>query len=299
MSELKAAWGSTLSVAELAAVRSEGFDPVGQVMGSCVHQVYAYLQTSNLGGAWGGGGVIGGGIAGGVGIGGGFGYGSQGGRGGWGGPLGGSPFGAGQMGGGGIWSVQELSDYSQALRSARNLALERMSAEAAGSHGVVGVRLNLRWLDESARILEFTALGTAVRAAGREVSSAPFLSLLSGEEFAKLLRGGYVPCGVAMGISALAVAGSPVGNWAMMGPGYEVQEFSQAAARARTSAVSRMEEDLRRMGADGAVGSQVVARVQHQEGAGYPIRIVEFSAVGTAVMRFGRDDDPLDAVLGL
>ena len=49
--------------------------------------------------------------------------------------------------------------------------------------------------------LEFTALGTAVRARGNTRPKKPFTSHVTGQEFAKLIHAGYVPTGLVLGIS--------------------------------------------------------------------------------------------------
>ena len=41
-----ATWGSVLSVAEFAAVRSVGFEPVGQVFGAAVYPLFATAAVS-------------------------------------------------------------------------------------------------------------------------------------------------------------------------------------------------------------------------------------------------------------
>ncbi len=75
---------------------------------------------------------------------------------------------------GGMWvGNTELTDYTQAVYTARHLAMHRLSEEAAreGAHGVVGVTIEheietyeVKVNDQERRdlIVQFTALGTAV-----------------------------------------------------------------------------------------------------------------------------------------
>ena len=49
--------------------------------------------------------------------------------------------------------------------------------------------------------IEFTVIGTAVRAGGCSPLRRPFASDLSGPDFAKLIMTGWVPAGIALGIS--------------------------------------------------------------------------------------------------
>jgi uncharacterized protein YbjQ (UPF0145 family) len=108
-------WSSDLSVAELAAVRAVGFDPVGLVMGTSIYRI-AYQVARGLGGGWRPSG-----------------------------PVDNFPCLHGYyhegMANGWNW---ENSNYAAAMSAARELAMERMvqEAEALGAHGVVGLRLH-------------------------------------------------------------------------------------------------------------------------------------------------------------
>ena len=79
----------------------------------------------------------------------------------------------------------------QAMYQARDTAIGRMTAECArlGGHGVVGVRVSRGSFPLGG--LEFTAIGTAVRAPGAAGGrQEPFTSDLSGQDFAKLITAG-------------------------------------------------------------------------------------------------------------
>jgi uncharacterized protein YbjQ (UPF0145 family) len=60
---------------------------------------------------------------------------------------------------------QELTIYTQGLYDARELAMERMQTEAAelAADGIVGVRLNENHHEWGAHVIEFFAVGTAVK----------------------------------------------------------------------------------------------------------------------------------------
>src|ERR1700727_3960861 len=69
----------------------------------------------------------------------------------------------------GRWSQnQELQVLTQAMYSARELAMARMRAEAdhLGADGIVGVQLRMQNYVWGESVLEFIATGTAVRALG-------------------------------------------------------------------------------------------------------------------------------------
>ena len=97
----------------------------------------------------------------------------------------------------------------QSLHEGRRTALDRMAAECArlGGHGVVGAVVRVTEIPATsltAAAIEFTVMGTAVRVAGCPALARPFATELSGADFAKLVMGGWVPAGIALGI---AVAG--------------------------------------------------------------------------------------------
>src|SRR5207247_10062224 len=74
----------------------------------------------------------------------------------------------------------EMPNYTQALYDARELALERMQAEAESvqAHGIVGVKLQQSNHGWDSHVLEFFAIGTAViRERQVEAVSAPQLML--------------------------------------------------------------------------------------------------------------------------
>src|ERR1700730_16637805 len=78
----------------------------------------------------------------------------------------------------------------EAMYQARRVTVDRMTAGCAGlgGHGVVGVNLSSGSFFLGG--LEFTAIGTAVRATGAAGLRVPFTSALSGQDFARLITAG-------------------------------------------------------------------------------------------------------------
>ncbi len=75
----------------------------------------------------------------------------------------------------------EMTNYTQALYDARELAMERMQSEAVGlnAQGVVGAQIVERSHGWGSHVIEFFAVGTAVvTVADRHEIQAPSLSLL-------------------------------------------------------------------------------------------------------------------------
>ncbi len=179
----------------------------------------------------------------------------------------------------------ELAVVTQAHLEARGLALGRLQQEATslGAHGVVGVRLTTRAYEWGPGLLEFTAIGTAVRLRGAPAAQTPFLSDLSGEDFWTLIRSGYLPKGLAMGFSAYFVYS--YGNmWSFRNQ--ELTAYSDGVYQARHRAMQRLQGDLVRLNADGVVGVKVDAKRQLIGGDdNNPAHLeVEFFALGTAIV---------------
>ena len=171
------AFTSALSTQEFAAIRSVGFSLAGQVMGSAVFNVGWSYSGCGYVGAYGG-------FAGGYN------------RGGF----------SGQGMGYGMYTpapVVDVPAVAHLLEQARHRAVERMRAECLGlaGDGVVGVRLSVRPFYQNG--LEFMAIGTAIRADGKVHPKHPFTSDLSGQDFAKLMRAGFVPVDLVQGVGAV------------------------------------------------------------------------------------------------
>ena len=158
------------------------------------------------------------------------------------------------------WSSGELTVLTQAFYEARHLALGRLYQEAAllGATGVVGVRLEKREYEWGSSLLEFAAIGTAIRETDApppaEGTAKPFLSDLSGEEFWMLRQTGFRPVGVAVGNCTYYQVPSwntqNVTNGGWLGGAWtnqELPDYTQALYNARSLAMSRMEHEARQV----------------------------------------------------
>jgi len=275
MAEIRASgtWGSALTSDEFAAIRSVGFEPAGQVLGACVYNI-GYTGGYNCPGSWGA----------------------------WG-------YGGGAMPVRTTTQVSSRAGYGsyaplvQAMYEARHKALDRMTAECEelNGHGVVGVRLTIGAFPAGG--LEFKAIGTAVRAPGVGPVSTwrhrgsrpkrPFTSDLSGQDFAKLIMKGWVPAGLALGISI----GSRHDDWLTVGQtrwgsgNAEVTGYTELVNDARHDARQQLERDVARLGGEGVVIADMQMRVREREcpvQEGRRDHIVEVTTIGTAIARFAR-----------
>lgn len=219
----------------------------------------------------------------------------------------------------------EVTALSQTIALARELALERLSAEARllGAQGVVGVKLRLRKTEVSAwknQLLtspfrfEVTMTGTAVRGGEIARKKPLFTSHLSGEETWKLERAGYAPCALVMGNCALVQILSNFmrsrfflvrlqgkrGN-------FEVTQYTNALYAARKTALERLELDAYNSGARKVVGVQIevetysdIAELGWRGEIAKPFQIFSLCALGTAIRFLPRPENaPIQTILEL
>jgi uncharacterized protein YbjQ (UPF0145 family) len=181
---------------------------------------------------------------------------------------------------------QELDVLTQAMYHARELAMTRMEEEAdqLGADGVVGVRLEVGRHEWGGELAEFVAIGTAVKHAEGELhrapSGRPFTSDLSGQDFWTLLSSGYRPVGLVLGNCVYHVAHQNVGRWVgNVGRNREMPNYTQALYDARELAMDRMQAEAESLEAEGIVGVEL-----HERSHGWSSHIIEFLAIGTAII---------------
>lgn len=254
-------WTSSLTVEEFAALRSVGFEPVGQVMGSTVHNLaWWYRSSADCGYRQ----VL----------------------------LGAGPAQTVTSGMRGAWSG--YGAYVDTLYRARRTAMGRMAAECAalGGDGVVAVRLTIAPFQGASNHLEFQAVGTAVRAAGDVRPGRVFRSHLSGQDFGKLIKSGWVPVDLVLGTSIgvrhddRAVQRSAVA----FAPAQEVGGWTELVSVTRHEARGHLLADAARTGGDGVVLSGVDLQVRRREcrhgGDHQHDHVVETTVIGTAIAEF-------------
>lgn len=197
-------------------------------------------------------------------------------------------------------SSSELTVLTHAFYEARHLALGRLQQEAQllGATGVVGVRLEHKKYEWGTSLLEFQAIGTAIRetdAPRPDERLKPFLSDLSGADFWMLRQAGYRPVGIAVGnctyycIPGWSTQSATMGG--VFGGGWvnqELTDYTQAVYSARALAMDRMEIEARAAGAIGVVGADIAVEVEprHVDTGNNTHRldmIYHFTAIGTAI----------------
>jgi uncharacterized protein YbjQ (UPF0145 family) len=189
----------------------------------------------------------------------------------------------------------EYMVLSQAMYTARMNAINRLIAETnkVGGDGVVGVKLGYR--PHSAEALEFTAIGTAIRrrdgqgAGYRQASGAPFTSHLDAKEFYQLLNVGWCPVSFVLGTCVYHIAVQGVmQTMRQMGQNIELPQWTQGFYDARELAMTRLQAEGERDGAQGVVG--VTAVTSEWVWGGHTL---EFYVSGTSVRRTGEERGPL------
>jgi uncharacterized protein YbjQ (UPF0145 family) len=268
-------WGSALSADEFAAIRSVGFEPVGQVFGAAVYSAGGTSGYSCPGAGSSGDGL--------------------------------PPRPATQVSGRG--ALGSFGPLVQTMDLARHTAVGRMITECAGlgGHGVVGVRLSRESFPLGGP--QFTALGTAIRAPGAaHPQPVPFTGEVSGQDFAKLITAGWVPAGLVLGISIGSRHDDrKTARQARWGSGNaEVAGWTELVSQSRDDARRQLESDVGRLGAEGVVIAAMEMRVRERdcpETVGRRDHIVEATLIGTAVARFSRagqrHDGPALAIMSL
>jgi uncharacterized protein YbjQ (UPF0145 family) len=167
------------------------------------------------------------------------------------------------MGSGWYTSSQELRTLTDAYNDCRRRALARLRTEAelAGADGVVGLRVTAARYDWAADLIEFQAVGTAVRAPGLRAEGGPALTNLSGQDCALLLAAGHRPCGV---VGATSVAFGTLYTWTQPIPttawgawaNVEMVGATETWYHARHRVLERIERDAAALGAGGVVATR-------------------------------------------
>jgi uncharacterized protein YbjQ (UPF0145 family) len=190
-----------------------------------------------------------------------------------------------------LWRRSEA--YARLLYQGHRVAAERMAAQCAalGGDGVVGVGIDVAPYPGDKRARQFTATGTAVRAAGSFRTSSPFLAGLGAQDFTKLMVAGWVPADIAIGTACTWgswSSGTAPRRWD--DGNRELERWTEAVALAREQARDQMQADAARSGADGIVlGARDTHVTVHKLGpwrsaGGYCV--AEATCIGTAIAQF-------------
>lgn len=203
----------------------------------------------------------------------------------------------GRFGGRGEGETMELTTQADAWNEARRLAIARLREEAqlAGADAVLGVHVRRSFRDWSSDLVEFVAVGTAVRSTTHDFGDdAPLLCNLSGQDVAKLAAHGFWPVGIVGGSTVAYVAtgsrqqqrsGGLFSSWSNQ----ELPDFTQGLYDARAMAMSHLERDAHALHAHGVVGVAIDRDQREYErevnNTSYTDLIITMHVLGTAIVQ--------------
>ena len=174
----------------------------------------------------------------------------------------------------------EVTQYSQVFNKTRHLALERIEADAKsyGANAVVGIRTSILPLMGATEML---MIGTASHhpALGPEYSERPITSHLTCSEMWNLIRLGYMPIRLVLGVSvySLGITGGIAAMFRGLARG-EIPQLTTLIYDARENAILQIAKEAEACGADEVVGIKTFIS---QLGS----NMIEFMAVGTAAKK--------------
>jgi uncharacterized protein YbjQ (UPF0145 family) len=176
------------------------------------------------------------------------------------------------------WASGEIGYASSAWHSAFGAAIERIGAECArvDAQGVVGVRVDVSIHRHAVHVV---LVGTAVAPSTGGRPGRPFVSDLSGRDFALLQNAGWETCGLAHGAAFVYAPRRTAGDTiSQRTQNVELTTFTNALYAARESAMERFQTSALRMGAAGVVA------VRMNEGPmNFAHHAIGFAVYGTAV----------------
>ena len=247
-----APWDSLLSAQEFAALAGVGFEPVGQVLGTTVVHLGYASRAGKCSGRYAY--TLRTDLA----------------------SVVGGPFGA------------RLRKLYGVRRTALSRALEECGE--LGGDGIIGATLSIRPFPAGGT--EFTVQGTAVRARSTIRPAAPFGSHLSAQDFARLLRSGWVPAALVFGIALGARHDDmhtrrETRRWTVADR--EVRSYTALVRDTRRDAREQLEREVAAVGADGVVVDGLTLQISEracptQEGQHDHVAVA--TILGTAVVAF-------------
>jgi uncharacterized protein YbjQ (UPF0145 family) len=207
--------------------------------------------------------------------------------------------------------TQELSNQTDAYNEARRLAVGRLREEAiaVGADAVVGVHVRRTLRDWSTDLVEFVAIGTAVRSERYDLGPEPLLCNLSGQDVAKLVSHGFWPVGIVGGSTvAYVVTGTRQqrSTTSFFGSGLSNQElpdYTQGLYDARALAMERVTRGAHELHAHGVVGVDVERDMKPYErevnNVSYRDLIITMHILGTAIVEMQDGPPPPEKYIAL
>lgn len=178
----------------------------------------------------------------------------------------------------------EVTQFSNVFNTTRNLALERITAEARArnANSIIGIRTSILPIGVSG-VQEMVMIGTAsynpqIQEAAN-MAGGIVTSDLTAEETWNVTKAGYVPLKLLLGTSvfSLGIAGGIRASLRDLVKG-EIKVLSELIYNAREQSLSKIRAQAAEVGADDVLGIKTYI---YNIGSG----VIEFLAIGTAVKR--------------
>jgi uncharacterized protein YbjQ (UPF0145 family) len=208
---------------------------------------------------------------------------------------------------GSSWGSSEINALSAPWNVARSRAFERLRQEArfAGADAVIGIKLDVRQVQEGVEALECVAFGTAVRDAAFPTRKGDKLGMcaLSGQEVYRLRRLGAKICGVVCHTTVNSIKLETESNHVLnsmrrsrKSRNAELPEMATGIAETRRRALAAVRGQASGVGANHLVISELRHDIRHHfYGAGqhkHHYFYVTFHVVGTAIKTGARQPHP-------
>jgi hypothetical protein len=182
----------------------------------------------------------------------------------------------------------EDEPFGSAVTEAYQLAQERLRSAAVDcrAHGVIATTVALRHpplLESTAPTVEIRLIGTALRVTGVEPLERPFVGHLSGQAFAKLIGLGLVPVDTRIGVGAVRSYFGCAGSQKDFYMRNEFVQRTDAMQRCREQAIGKLTSlpDGHKLTIVGATPCGPLGSKHSFD------HFFEYSLVGTEVVRFG------------
>ncbi len=162
--------------------------------------------------------------------------------------------------------------------------------------------------DWAAGLIEFIAVGTAVRSERFELGPEPVLSNLTGQQFAALFEHGYWPVGLVAATSVGYVMTGwrqqfAAGGFLSGRQNQELSDFTQGVYDVRELTMQRVNRQAHELQAHGVIGVELEREQREHErdmgGTHYTDLVLTMHVLGTAIVELERRDEPPPVYFGL
>lgn len=195
-------------------------------------------------------------------------------------------------------STKSLVDRRQKIMES---ALTRLKKNAAdiGADGVIGVEVLNEQLEKT--VWKCSVTGTAVSGIVSEKKKQPIVCTLTAQEYWALQQHGFHPVGLAYGVSTyFQKSHERVERKVAQNCNIERADFTRGLYAARKYALAALSKEAVKLNADGVIAIHTTAEqtLSREFGITHGM-LIEFKALGTAIVAAGPDTLTIDYALSL